>query len=90
MPGDPDVLVVGSWYPYAVIFAVLTGLLLLGFALRRWFRQPRGKYSAGVSFLHLVVIIMLPIIGPLIYLASGNRGDGVSSRFVRGTPDHTP
>lgn len=89
MPGDPDVLIVGSWYPYVITVAILTGLLLLGLALRRWLRQPRGKYSSGTSFLHLVVIIVVPIIGPLIYLASsGHKGDARSGKVARAARDH--
>lgn len=59
--------------PYDVVWTVVTlgGLALLVVALRLWFRD--GASSRDGALLEILVIVLVPVLGPVAYLLSRGR-----------------
>lgn len=72
----------GVWYDVVWSVAAVAAILLLGAALKQWFRSGQGGL---LGLLQVAVIVLLPILGPAAYLAAT-----ASTRARPGQRDRRP
>lgn len=68
----------GPWYDVAWFAVALLAVVLLVTALRAWRHSDTG--SATATTLWLVLIIVVPIVGPAIFLASHRSQEGLDAQ----------
>ncbi len=66
-----------AWYDMAWTVVALAGLVLSLVALLAWWRSPR--MVGGLAVVWAVVILALPVIGPVFYLTVGRGRRQVGS-----------